>query len=499
MKDIDLLIINPGSLREVYQTLSTDLAAKEPPIWAALLAQGIRKAGFSVALLDCEAHEYTKEEIVAKLGEYRPGLTAIVVYGQQPSASTQNMYAAGLTAKIISENFPNYKSIMLGGHISALPERTLREESVTFVAKGEGYFTLLGMLQINLNNPGELSTIPGLYFRDGNEIRKGKEPLIVPQERLSELLPGMAWDLLPMDKYRAHNWHCFEDINHRTPYASLYTSLGCPFKCSFCCINAPFGGPSFRYWDPDIMVKEFDLLATKYGVTNIKIADEMFVLNEKHFLKLCENIKNLGHKFNIWAYARVDTIKEKHLVALKAAGVNWIALGIESFSKYVRDGVNKGRFGAEDITRVVRMIQNAGINVHANYIFGLPDDDLISMKETLKFSMDLNAEMSNFYGAMAYPGSALYDLALQEGLELPGSWLGYSQHSKETKPLPTKFLKSGEVLYFRDWAWQSYYTNPAYLELVRKKFGEDAFLHVKNMTKHKLERNHAITIDNLTL
>ena len=80
--------------------------------------------------------------------------------------------------------------------------------------------------------------MPGLWYRDeqGNH-RQGPPASLVPADRLAAELPGMAFDLLPMKNYRAHNWHCFDRIHERQPYASVYTSLGCPFRCSFCCIT----------------------------------------------------------------------------------------------------------------------------------------------------------------------------------------------------------------------------------------------------------------------
>src|SRR5207249_1869902 len=100
---------------------------------------------------------------------------------------------------------------------------------------------------------------------------------------------------------------------------------------------------------------------------------------------------------------------------LRAAGFRWLALGIESASKFVRDGVDKGRFQDDDIIKVVRKIQAAGINVIGNYIFGLPDDTRESMQATLDMAIEANCEFANFYSAMAYPGSKLYTLALEKG------------------------------------------------------------------------------------
>jgi anaerobic magnesium-protoporphyrin IX monomethyl ester cyclase len=139
----------------------------------------------------------------------------------------------------------------------------------------------------------------------------------------------------------------------------------------------------------------------------------------------------------------------------------------------------------------VRQIQDAGINVIGNYIFGLPDDTQQTMEETLALAQDLNCEMANFYSAMAYPGSPLYTLAVSEGWPLPESWQGFSQHAVDTLPLPTKFLKAHEVLRFRDEAFGRYFSNPGYLRMVGEKFGSDTARHVEEMSRRRLDRKYA--------
>jgi anaerobic magnesium-protoporphyrin IX monomethyl ester cyclase len=215
----------------------------------------------------------------------------------------------------------------------------------------------------------------------------------------------------------------------------------------------------------------------------------MFVLNPKHYVAIAEGLAALpfADDLNFWAYARVDTVKEGHLALLRKAGIRWLALGIESASQYVRDGADK-RYSNEDIAEVVRVVQKAGINVIANYIFGLPDDDLNSMRATLQMACDLNTEFANFYSAMAYPGSPLYQQALSEGWKLPDTWEGYSQHSYETYPLRTKHVDAATVLRFRDEAFDIYFTRPDYLDMTLDKFGIEAVEHIQRMTKSKLKR-----------
>ena len=484
---LDLVLVQPGSRMEVYQRLGSTLTAIEPPVWAGLMATFARARGYSVEIVDAEADDLAPAEAAGRIADLAPRLAVVVVFGHQPSASTQTMPAAGAICAALRQRAPGIPTLLVGGHVSALPERTLRDEACDFVCQGEGPHTIAGLIEA-LSSGGGHGRVPGLWWLDGGEIRSTPPaPLL---DNLDRDLPRMAWDLLPVPKYRAHNWHCFGALDRRQPYASIYTSLGCPFKCTFCCINSPFGKPGYRYRSACSVIEEIDLLVSKYGVRNIKILDEMFVLNYQHVESVCDRIIERGHDLNIWAYARVDTVKASILDRLKRAGINWLALGIESGSQHVRDGALK-KFGRADIAATVRAIQAAGINVIGNYIFGLPDDDHDTMQATLDLACELNCEFANFYSAMAYPGSRLYDMALEEGWPLPATWSGYSQHSVDTLPLPTKFVSAAEVLRFRDRAFEIYFNRPEYLRMVERKFGPGTVSHVREMASHRLDRKHA--------
>ncbi len=113
------------------------------------------------------------------------------------------------------------------------------------------------------------------------------------------------------------------------------------------------------------------------------------------------------------------------------------------------------------------------------------------MQETLDMAKEYNFEYVNFYMAMAYPGSQLYEDALKQGVKLPETWHGYGQFSEEAIPMPTKYLSAAEVLRFRDNAFHDYFSNPRYLEMVRQKFGPEVVEHVKDMLKHKIHRKFA--------
>lgn len=494
---LDVLLVNPGNRRQVYQVLADDLAAIEPPVWVGLIATYVRTQGLSVHILEANAEGLSPEEAAQRAVDINPVLTAVIVYGQQPSASTQTMPAAGDFCRAYKQLAPDRPVIMVGGHVASLPERTLQEEATDFVSSGEGPVTVVELAQALKSNETNLRKVHDLWFLEDGKIRRGPAaPLI---RDIEGQMKGMAWDLLPMHLYRAHNWQTFGNLA-RQPYASMYTSLGCPFHCSFCCIQAPFKSGeaaagfgenvnTYRYWSTPTVLDQIGYLVEKHGVRNFKFADEMFVLNPRHVATIAEGIVERGYDLNIWAYARVDTVRDDMVDKLKAAGFNWLAFGLESGSDRVRDGVDK-RFEQDEIYHTLKKVRSAGINVVGNYIFGLPDDDMETMQQTLDLALDLNVEWGNFYSAMAYPGSQLYDFAVQQGWKLPPTWSGYSQHAVDTLPLPTKYLTAGEVLKFRDEAFLKYHTHPNYLAMIRQKFGEPTVEHIKDMASHRLVRNN---------
>lgn len=497
---LDVLYVNPGGQRRVYQNLGRDLVAKEPPIWAGLLATHARLRGHSVQILDANALDLSPDQVAAAVQVLQPRLTVVVVYGHNPNASTFVMPGAGEVCTAIAATVPTAPLLLLGGHPAALPERTLREEAVDFVCTGEGAVTideLVQALRASEQQP-ELHKVRGLMWWQGDvPVTNAAAPIV---RELATEMPGMAWDLLPMSQYRAHNWHCF-GRGSRQPYAALYTTLGCPFACTFCCIQAPFKSGeaaagfdpslnSYRRFDPDAVIGQIARLVERHGIQNIKLADELFLLDKKHVARICDGLTALDADLNIWAYARVDTCRDGELLArMRAAGVRWLALGIESASEHVRADVDKG-YRPEAIERSVGLVRAAGIHVMANYIFGLPEDDLASMQLTLDFAKHLNTEFANFFSAMAYPGSQLYRDAQARGWALPAHWSGYSQHSKDCLPLPTRHLAGGEVLAFRDAAFRDYFGQPRYQTMVEQKFGPAVLGEIRTMLGEPLARDH---------
>jgi anaerobic magnesium-protoporphyrin IX monomethyl ester cyclase len=497
MHSLDILFVHPNASEKIYQDLSKKASAIEPPIWAAMLANHCRTKGFNPAILDCEAERLDWQESAKLISDYKAKVICFVVYGQQPSASSQNMTGAVGIANYVKQ-LTNTPIVFVGGHVAALPQEVLQEDCVDIVLLNEGVYAISNLLSTDLSIE-QLRNCKGIGFKDSGNIVLNEPERIVPKSMLEHDLPGMAWDLLPdFSKYRTAPWHSWSNNTEQYPFAALYTSLGCPYKCSFCMINiinrtsnlpliTSEDSNSFRWWNPEFIIKQFDFFAEN-NIKNIKIADELFVLNPNHFQKICNLIIERGYNFNIWAYSRVDTCKPQYLDTLKKAGVNWLGLGIENPNQLLRQEIHKDHFVDVKITDLMQNMRDAGINIGGNYIFGLPMDTKESMQSTLDFALANKTEMVNFYCAMAYPGSPLHKTARQKGWKLPETYSGYSQHSYDMLNLSNDNLSAKDIMDFRDKAFITYNSDPDYLKLLETKFGVSAKQNMEETLNIKLKR-----------
>lgn len=503
---MDVLFVNPDSSAKAYQGLATVYAAIEPPTWSLLLAESCRAKGFGVAILDCDAEKLNLGQAVSRVEEMKPRLLVFVVYGQNPNSGTTSMIGALGLARALKQSSPGHKICFVGSHTSALPLEVLGYDCVDIVLLNEGVYALHNLLKSNLAD--DLAHIKGIGYKNRGPAGFAMPVLnapqgVVPQERMDEDLPGYAWDLLPyrekpLDLYRAHFWHAGFDHARRTPFAAIYTSLGCQFACDFCMINIvnrvdngdginAADSRGMRFWSPAWVAREMRKLADM-GVRTLRISDEMFFLNRKYYLPVLQAAIDSDFGFNMWTYSRVDTVRRDALDLFKRAGVNWLALGVEAGNQMVRQEVSKGSFKEVNIRKVCKTINDADINIISNFIFGFPEDTHETMQQTLDLAMELNAEMANMYPCQALPGSPMYHQARKNGWTLPDSFEGYAFLSYESQPLPTKYLSSAEVLRFRDGAWQTYFTNPDYLALVERRFGTQEKRNVEDMAKIRLKR-----------
>jgi anaerobic magnesium-protoporphyrin IX monomethyl ester cyclase len=502
---MDALFVTPDSSAKAYQDLAKTYSAIEPPTWSLLLAESCRAKRFEVGILDCDAERLSLSGAVQRVRDAKPRVVVMVLYGQNPNSGTTSMIGAIELAGALKAAAVSAPICFVGSHTSALPKEVLAYPCVDIVLLNEGVYALHNLLRSNLRD--DLRSIKGIGYKVQNGF--AVDPIlnppeqIVPQSHMDLDLPGYAWDLLPynqrpLDLYRAHFWHGEFDHDKRAPFAAIYTSLGCQFACDFCMINIvnrvdnsestnASHSRGMRFWSPEWVAREMRKLADM-GVQALRISDEMFFLNRKYYLPILDDCIASDYGFNMWTYSRIDTVRASALEKFKKAGVSWLALGIEAGNQVVRQEVSKGTFQEVDIRDVCKNISASDINIISNYIFGFPEDNHDTMRETLSLALELNTEMANMYPCQALPGSPLHHTARDNGWELPQTFEEYAFLSYESAPMRTKTLSAAEVLRFRDQAWQTYFRNPRYLSLVESKFGVIERHNIEQMSEIRLKR-----------
>lgn len=492
-----ILFVNPSDRAGIYQSLGDSVAAIEPPAWCRLLSSYCEGKGIETAILDADAEGHNAETAIQKAIDANPTLAVIVAHGHQPSASTQVMPAVNYFCQRFKAEREDIPVLIVGGHPAALPKRTLEETGADFVCTGEGPRTISALHSHLINESTMIDDVPGLCYRLGRD----RAVFTKPAENVWDLdaeMPGGQWDKLEMGKYRAHNWHALSNDGERQPYASIYTSLGCSFQCSFCNIQNPFrkgdalkfGGKanSYRTWSAESAIREIEVLVEKYNVRNLKIADEMYILKPSHVDAVCDAIieRGYGDKLNIWCYGRVDCTHERYLDKLRRAGVRWIALGIEAMSPDVRDGVAKAGYDEDDIWETCERIRAAGINIMGNFICGLPSDTHQSIQKTLNLALAIRPEFINVYAMVTYPGTALWNKLPEEKRNY--DWRTYGHHSYEYAPAGNDNLSPAGAVCWRDEFYRRYFTDSGYLAMIGKKFGPKAAEEIRTTGETKLRR-----------
>ena len=383
----------------------------------------LMREGVEVEILDLLVAQYSPEKIRGKLEEYQPQVVGT-------SCATMNYPAASRILKVCKSFDPGIVTIIGGPHVSFTARETLmRAPWIDIVVCREGEETSVELIKA-FENEKSLKGVSGIAFREngGVVITQPRPPI----EDLGDL-PFPARHLLPISKYRALG----------TP-ASVITSRGCPFGCIFCSAPKMFGR-RVRFRSPRLVVDEIETIHKEFGFERINIVDDTLTVNRRHVKEICGEI--MGRSLDIeWsAYSRVDTITEELLQMMKEAGCRWLCFGIESGSQEILNNIRKG-ITIEEARRAVRLATEAGINVMASFILGLPGET----PETAQKTADLANELLRDYGARygfhllaPMPGTEVYERADELGIRLlTRNWARYSAN----EPVAESYTMSAEEI-----------------------------------------------------
>jgi radical SAM superfamily enzyme YgiQ (UPF0313 family) len=379
------------------------LGTTKPPYTLAVIASLLRQIGADVRLVDLTAERRSAEDLIARLDRevFRPSL--ILFPTTTPTLDADVSEMAKLKRHFGAPLF------CFGPHASTTPHASmLRAPAVDGMFVGEPEDAALQLAR--LESLDRLSAIPSLTWRQNG--------IVIPhsvQGSYSDFLamPYPAWDLVPLKSYN------LPLVNR--PYTLVETSRGCPYACDFC-VAPIHQGHKFRERGAKAIVDEIERGYRQFGLDFFYLWGDTVTLNVKTFTAFCDELIARKLPIRWFGNARADNLTDPAFVhRLRKAGCWMLAMGIETESEDIRKNMVK-RLDRQKIQLAIRNMRDAGIRSFAFFIFGYPGESLETIEHTIDYAIELDPDFANFYPAVPYPGTELYNKAVRDGLLVEEDW-----------------------------------------------------------------------------
>lgn len=382
------------------------------PLGLAYVASVLRNAGHEVQVLDINGFRFTKEQVKEKLQRI-----TFDVAGVGGIVTTAN-YIKWLV-DTIKEYHPGKKIILGGGVSTSIPELILKKTQADIACIGEGEITAVELIQA-MSKDADLKKVEGIYFKDaeGNIIKnRHRKPI-----KDIDSLPLPAYDLFPMHIYvnnpvgyiNKNKWGDGKAVAADVPKSTnTNVTRGCPYRCIYCYHD--FMGEGYRHHSAAYVLNEMKFLNKHYGANYFVWADDESMIN-KHFLNnFCAIMKKENTNFQFCISGRVNLVDRNILQNLKDAGCNMVGYGLESGSQKMLDSMKKDVM-VEQAKSAVRLTREIFGDVDTTFVLGLPGEDEHTVEETIQFCKDIDLSPEAIFFATAYPGTELYQYAIQHGM-----------------------------------------------------------------------------------
>ena len=442
------------------------------PVWLAYptgMLEGAR-------LLDAPPHYVSAEETINICKEYE----FLVLY-----TSTPGFPGDIRLAQRIKDVNPGIKIAFVGPHVTVLPERSLREcLAIDFVVRKEFDYAVKEFAE---GKP--LDEILGIsYLKNGSIAHTADRPQIQDLDALPHVTDVYRRDL----DVRRYN---VPFLLH--PYVSLYTTRGCPAQCTFCLWPQTTSGHAWRKRSTDDVAREM-AKAKEYWpyVKEYFFDDDTFNIQKARTVELCSKLKPLGLT---WSCTSRVTTDYETLKAMREAGCRLLIVGYESGDQQILKNIKKGAT-LERARQFTKDAHKLGLVIHGDFILGLPGETRQTIQNTVAFAKELDVETIQVSVAHAYPGTELFDFAVQNNFMVNGKMVDEGGHQLAHIEYPG--LPADEILHSVHRFYDEYYFRPkavfrilrkaAFDSSERKRLYKEArtFLKVRSM-RNKLVKEKA--------
>lgn len=442
---MNVVLINPPDLYEIRFTVPRYVQKERgvtPPLGILYIASYLAKhSDHNVSVIDCHVEGMSYKELRKKVIALAPDVVGITTL-------SMSLLDVIETIKLVKEINPETKVVLGGPHCAVYPRKSLDLEGVDFVGCGEGEILFTELLN-NLHDEKKLRRISGLYFRDsmGNVIDNGKREFI---KNLDDL-PHPARYMVPYKKYSSI-------LLPGIPVTNIFTSRGCPFRCTFC--DRPNMGKSYRARSAQNMVEEI-AECVEMGINDFLFYDDTFTVIRKRVYEFCDLIIKRNLKINFDIRAHVNTMDSLMLEKLKLAGCKAIHYGVESGSPAVLKSLKKG-LTLPKVAKVFEMTRKAKIRILAYFMIGLPGELLEDVQESFRVMRQLKPDYVNIGIFTPFPATESYLEAVTSGL-MNDVWMEFSKNPTKDFEMPIwpGIFSRDALIRLMDKGFKEFYTQPA--------------------------------------
>lgn len=380
-----------------------------PSLGIAGIASFLKSKGKEIELIDVPFYKGGWLGILEKIRHETPHIIGITATTPQISAVIQ------MTKDI--KKVSNKSTVVVGGHhASALPKETLDYEGIDLVVIGEGEYTML-----ELARDLDLETIKGICYEDASGVKH----INPPRPLIDDL------NILPPPLYEALPLHSYGYLGLGSA-VSVISGRGCPFDCSYCASDL-INKRRYRTKNVKNFVDEVEMLYRDFNMNAFSFCDEVFTINEKRTLQICQEISRRDLPIRWSCLSRVDTLSYEVLRAMKEAGCQMIEIGVESGDIGILKKINK-RINLEQVDNVVSWANKLKLEINVFFILGLPYETVETMRRTIKYSKKLRVDYAQFSLFVPLPGTPFWDIA-KEGSVIECIAKDWSDYSRYGSPI----------------------------------------------------------------
>lgn len=424
---LDVLLIYPplGSLDDVIRDI---------PLSLIYVASDTVKAGFRVKILDLRIEPEKWRERVDLALAAGCGLVGMSVMTGNPITSALHI------SQYIKKKY-NLPIIWGGPHPTILPEQCLENPDIDYVVRNWGSKPLSLLVDHLTGGEARIEEINGLGYKvDGRIMLNEATPA-------HEMLDyhDLPYHLVPLDG------SIYNRLQNGELIFPIYTSVGCPYRCTFCVSPITYKKIKGKRWVPydvDQVLDHIQYISDKYHFTRLQIYDDDAFVDLARIERFIRGYiaRGFNKRFKLdFRGARInelDRASDEFLTLLEEAGVELMCIGVESGSPRVLKLMQKDITVEQAIRVNQKLARHPSLNPNYNFFYGIPGEKFEDILETKELILRLIEDHPGCYISKIghwkpYPGAVLTDRAVTEyGLKLPTDLHGWAtMDSWEAKAL----------------------------------------------------------------